>query len=111
MLLYSALRWSWVEVSRRGVLAVNHEQFVDTRGPSGQEPPLEVETGMGMVPEAIDMAVRLMVPGEVSHVRSSAAYAYDSCQQCREVEPISNTSSAGNPALVGFRRFADSMTN
>lgn len=30
-----------------------------------------------MVPEGLDMAVRLMVPGEVSTVRAAPGYAYD----------------------------------
>lgn len=34
-------------------------------------------TGMAMVPEGLDMAVRLMTPGEVSTVRSAPGYAYD----------------------------------
>lgn len=33
--------------------------------------------GMAMVPEGLDMAVRLMVPGEVSTVRAAPGYAYD----------------------------------
>lgn len=30
-----------------------------------------------MVPEGLDMAVRLMTPGEVSGVRATSSYAYD----------------------------------
>lgn len=31
---------------------------------------------MAMVPEGLDMAVRLMTPGEVSRVRAAPSYAY-----------------------------------
>lgn len=37
---------------------------------------MEFETGMGAVPEALDMAVRLMTPEEVALVTSSSQYAY-----------------------------------
>lgn len=49
----------------------------DTRGPAGTAAPLEFNTGMDEVPEAVDMAVRLMTPGETSLVRASPRYAFD----------------------------------
>ena len=48
----------------------------DTRGPEGASPPLEFSTGMNEVPEAVDMAVRLMTPQETSLVRAQPRYAY-----------------------------------
>ena len=50
---------------------------VDTRGPDGAAAPREFDTGMGEAPEAVDMAVRLMLRGEVAAVRSSWQYAYE----------------------------------
>ncbi len=49
----------------------------DTRGPDVAAAPLEFNTGMDEVPEAIDMAVRLMTPGETSLIRAAARYSYD----------------------------------
>ena len=49
----------------------------DTRGPDGVGGPREFDTGMDAVPEAVDMAVRLMTPGELSRVHSSGRFAYD----------------------------------
>lgn len=49
----------------------------DTRGPDGNAAPLEFNTGMDEVPEAVDMAVRLMTPQETSLVRAAARYAFD----------------------------------
>jgi hypothetical protein len=39
--------------------------------------PAASSAGMAMVPEGLDMAVRLMVPGEVSTVHAAPGYAYD----------------------------------
>lgn len=58
-------------------LMASGQAVLDTRGPSGSGPPVEFDTGMGSVCEALDMAVRLMTPEEVSIVRSSSRYAYD----------------------------------
>lgn len=49
----------------------------DSRGEGGDAAPLEFATGMNQVPEAVDMAVRLMTPQETSLVRASPRYAYD----------------------------------
>ena len=57
----------------REMLQVLH----DTRGPDGMAPPRAFDTGMDAVPEAVDMAVRLMTPGELSLVHSSGRFAYD----------------------------------
>ena len=48
-----------------------------TRGSDGSAAPLEFNTGMDEVPEAIDMAVRLMTPQETSLVSAAARYAFD----------------------------------
>ena len=62
----------------------------DTRGDSGAEPPLEFETGMGAVPEAVDMCVRLMTPEEVALVTSKTQYAYKGRADCPSVRPDVN---------------------
>ena len=55
-----------------------HAQVVyDSQGEGGDAAPLEFATGMNQVPEAVDMAVRLMTPQETSLVRASPRYAYD----------------------------------
>lgn len=51
-------------------------------------------TGMGMVPEGLDMVVRLMTPGEISTVRSTSTYAYDGRSDRPEVLPWALSSSA-----------------
>jgi hypothetical protein len=43
---------------------------------------------MAMVPEGLDVAVRLMVPGEVSSVRAAPGYAYDGRADRPEVCPL-----------------------
>jgi hypothetical protein len=48
----------------------------DTRGADKGAPPLEFATGMNEVPEAVDMAVRLMTPQETSLVRAQPRFAY-----------------------------------
>lgn len=48
----------------------------DSRGQAGAEPPLQFDTGMGAVPEAVDMSIRLMTPEETSLVTAAAPYAY-----------------------------------
>ena len=48
-----------------------------TRGPRGSGAPVEFNTGMDEVPEAVDMAVRLMTPQETSNVSATARYAFD----------------------------------
>lgn len=50
--------------------------LTDTRGPDGSGQPLTVETGTGDLPEAIDSAVRLMIPEEVAFVTSDWRHSY-----------------------------------
>lgn len=59
--------------SSRAALQVLHS----TRGTDGSAAPVEFNTGMDEVPEAVDMAVRLMTPQETSLVSAAARYAYD----------------------------------
>ncbi len=62
---------------------------VDTRQtPPGQ--PLEFDTGMGAACEALDMAVRLMTPGEVSVVRAAGRYAYDGRPERPQVQLLNS---------------------
>ncbi|KAK9805627.1 hypothetical protein WJX72_008874 [[Myrmecia] bisecta] len=68
---------SRVRVHYRGYLTATGETFIDTRGADGNSAPVEFDTGMGSQPEALEMAVKLMTPEEVSLVRSAAAFAYD----------------------------------
>ena len=49
---------------------------LDTRG-AGDSEAQAFETGMGMVPEALDLCVRLMTVQEVATVTSTSTYAYD----------------------------------
>ena len=51
--------------------------FYDSRGDSGAQLPLEFDTGVDAVPEAVDMCIRLMTPNELATVRSSPRFAYD----------------------------------
>ena len=51
--------------------------FYDSRGPEGSAPPLEFDTGVDAVPEAVDMCIRLMTPQEVAVVTSSHKFAYE----------------------------------
>ncbi|EIE22917.1 hypothetical protein COCSUDRAFT_64037 [Coccomyxa subellipsoidea C-169] len=82
-----------VRVHYKATLAGTDKVLHDTRGPDGAAAPLEFNTGMDEVPEAIDMAVRLMTPGETSLVRTAARYGYDGrgdrpegCPEGAEVE-------------------------
>ena len=43
--------------------------------------------GMASMPEGMDMAVRLMTPGELASVRAESAYAYDGRSDRPEVLP------------------------
>jgi len=49
----------------------------DSRGANGAGEPLEFDTGVNAVPEAVDMCVRLMTPQEVATARSVSRLAYD----------------------------------
>ena len=48
----------------------------DSRGSNGAGPPLEFDTGVDAVPEAVDMCIRLMTPTEVASVTAAPKYAY-----------------------------------
>eukprot|EP00850_Spirogloea_muscicola_P021397 SM000247S08286 [mRNA] locus=s247:33528:38946:+ [translate_table: standard] len=60
--------------------------FLDTRK-TGSGQPLEVGTGEGLLPEGLDMSVRLMLPGELALVTSNSGHAYDSFFRPPEVPP------------------------
>jgi len=51
--------------------------LLDTRGADGSAEAQTFETGMGMVPEALDLCVRLMTVQESATVTSTSTYAYD----------------------------------
>lgn len=68
---------SRLRINYRGFLADTGQQFIDTRQASEGAEPLDIDSGMGALPEALDMAVRLMTPGEVSLITSTSQYAYD----------------------------------
>ncbi len=57
------------------MLAESGEMFFDTRGQDGAAPPVEFDTGMGLVPEGLDVSVRLMTPGELARIRATARSA------------------------------------
>ncbi|XP_064947156.1 peptidyl-prolyl cis-trans isomerase PASTICCINO1-like isoform X2 [Musa acuminata AAA Group] len=68
---------SLLRVHYKGIL-LNEEKtvFYDTRVDNyGQ--PLEFRSGEGLVPEGLEMCVRLMLPGEISLVTCPPDYAYD----------------------------------
>ncbi|CAK0786960.1 hypothetical protein CVIRNUC_010174 [Coccomyxa viridis] len=65
-----------VRVHYSACLAGSSEVIFTTRGPDGSAAPVEFNTGMDEVPEAIDMAVRLMTPQEVSLVSAKARLAF-----------------------------------
>ncbi|KAJ3691018.1 hypothetical protein LUZ61_020182 [Rhynchospora tenuis] len=68
---------SLLRVHYKGML-LNGEKtvFYDTRVDNNGEP-LEFSSGEGLVPEGLEMAVRLMLPGEVCSVTCPPDYAYD----------------------------------
>ena len=56
-----------------------------TRGLDGSGPPLEFNTGMDEAPEALDMAVRLMTPQEVSLISAAPRFAFQGRADCPQV--------------------------
>ncbi|XP_078173411.1 FKBP-type peptidyl-prolyl cis-trans isomerase family protein isoform X1 [Carex rostrata] len=68
---------SLLKVHYRGML-LNEEKtvFYDTKVDNNGEP-LEFSSGEGLVPGGLEMAVRLMLPGEVCSVTCPPDYAYD----------------------------------
>ncbi|PSC68182.1 Peptidyl-prolyl cis-trans isomerase PASTICCINO1 [Micractinium conductrix] len=63
----------------------------DTRGADGQAAPAELETGMGEVPESLDMCVRLMLTGEVAALTASWRYCYEGRDDAPEGLPPSSS--------------------
>ena len=74
----------------------------DSRGQNGAGSPLEFDTGVDAVPEAVDMCIRLMVPSEIASVTAAAKYAYEGRMDIPEVGHMSaclcNTSACLNTA-------------
>lgn len=68
---------STVRVHYRVLDVESGHALLDTREGNDATPPLEFQTGMASLPEGLDMAVRLMTPGELASVRAEALYAYD----------------------------------
>ncbi|CAL5389750.1 unnamed protein product [Camellia sinensis] len=64
-------------VHYKGML-LNEEKtvFYDTKFDNGGQP-LEFSSGEGLVPEGLEMCVRLMLPGEIALVTCPPDYAYD----------------------------------
>ncbi|KAH9301633.1 hypothetical protein KI387_013216, partial [Taxus chinensis] len=50
--------------------------FYDTKF-DGNGQPLEFSSGEGMVPEGLEMCIRLMLPNEIALISSTSDYAYD----------------------------------
>ncbi|XP_039136399.1 peptidyl-prolyl cis-trans isomerase PASTICCINO1 [Dioscorea cayenensis subsp. rotundata] len=71
------LQDSLLKVHYKGML-LNEEKtvFYDTRVDNDGQP-LEFSSGEGLVPEGLEMCVRLMLPGEISVVTCPPDYAYD----------------------------------
>ena len=82
--------------------ACMQEVLHDTRGPEGNAPPCVFDTGMGLVPEAVDIAVRLMTPQEVSTVTASPRYAY---QGRTDRPPVSCSGIVGTGVMVAVQAF------
>lgn len=68
---------SLLRVHYKGML-LNEEKtvFYDTKFDNGGQP-LEFSSGEGLVPEGLEMCVRLMLPGEIALVTCPPDYAYD----------------------------------
>ena len=79
-------------------MAPSLQVLYSTRGAEGSTAPLEFNTGMDEVPEAVDMAVRLMTPQETSLVSAAARYAFDG----RSERPQVRSRRHASPALRGM---------
>ncbi|XAR68883.1 Peptidylprolyl isomerase [Bertholletia excelsa] len=68
---------SLLRVHYKGML-LNEENtvFYDTKVDNNGQP-LEFSSGEGLVPEGLEMCIRLMLPGEIAHVTCPPDYAYD----------------------------------
>ncbi len=74
----------------------------DSRGASGSAPPLEFDTGVDAVPEAVDMCIRLMTPQELASVRSAPEFAYQGRSDVPAVRPGHTRATAWWPeSLLG----------
>ncbi|CAM6085286.1 unnamed protein product [Calypogeia fissa] len=72
------LQDSTLRIHYKGMLPSEQDKvFYDTRRDNADGEPLEFSSGEGMVPEGLEMSVRLMLPGEISLVNSTSTYAYD----------------------------------
>lgn len=63
--------------------------FYDTRV-DGNGQPLEFRSGEGMVPEGLEMCIRLMLPNEISLISSTSDYAYDKFKRPENVPEGAN---------------------
>ncbi|KAM0948338.1 putative peptidylprolyl isomerase [Dioscorea sansibarensis] len=71
------LQDSQLKVHYKGMLLSEEKTvFYDTRVDNDGQP-LEFSSGEGLVPEGLEMCVRLMLPGEISIVTCPPDYAYD----------------------------------
>lgn len=63
------------------------QAFYNSRGADGNASPLEFDTGVDAVPEAVDMCIRLMTPTEIASVTSVPKFAYQGRTDIPEVQP------------------------
>lgn len=63
--------------------------FYDTRV-DGNGQPLEFFSGEGMVPEGLEMCIRLMLPNEIALISSTSDYAYDKFKRPENVPEGAN---------------------
>lgn len=77
-----------MDIGHRVLDAGSKRVYFDTRSPAGDGAPLEFETDMGLVPEALDMCVRLMTPQERATVTCTSTYAYDGRTDRPQVCPL-----------------------
>lgn len=76
---------SLLRVHYKGMLLDEEKTvFYDTKVDNHGEP-LEFCSGEGLVPEGLEMCIRLMLPGETSLIRCPPDYAYDKFERPAEV--------------------------
>lgn len=80
--------------------------LLDSRGADGQAAPLEFETGMGEMPEALDMCARLMLRGELAVVTATWRYAFDGRDDAPQGLPAGGRVQF-EVELLGFEREAN----
>ncbi|PNW88165.1 hypothetical protein CHLRE_01g017200v5 [Chlamydomonas reinhardtii] len=78
----------------------------DSRGEAGEAAePLVADTGCGELPEGLEMALKLMVPGEVSRVVAAPRFAYAGREDCPAgVGDAASTTVEFEVELVDFER-------